>query len=431
MGVKQLFYLCTLLLVIGSNAVLDGRGYAAGQAKPVHAMLDVRLCTSLPIGLPSYLQLSQGIDNSVMLATEQWKTRFQAAHLALLPPLTLDDAGIGRLDPKREEQNAKACIGRHDIFGFVGPLNSGDTFTSEPILNRAAMLQINPANTNASLTSPVTRKTLEPATFNHRLAYPTFYRLVTTDLLQGPADAAFIRQTLHAHGYFLVDEPGDYESGVAGEAQAYGTKIGLQLVGMAHIEGNSPSMIAASADRVADIVAAKQPDAVFCGCATPDLGAAFASPLRRRGYSGPLVGPDALLSADFITLAGSGAGNSYASNEGLDPAGASKAFRNAYRWRFHVHLQFYDAPAYDAANINLYGIYMAATHGTLRGSLFQMRAAILPYVAHVRWHGATGTTSFDRNGDNRHIVISMYGTRNGKWVFVGIAPQVRGVSPTG
>ena len=60
-----------------------------------------------------------------------------------------------------------------------------------------------------------------------------------------------------------------------------------------------------------------------------------------------------------------------------------------------------------------------------------MRVAILPYVAHVRWHGATGITSFDRNGDTRHRVISMYGTRNGKWVFVGVAPKVTGVSPTG
>jgi hypothetical protein len=62
--------------------------------------------------------------------------------------------------------------------------------------------------------------------------------------------------------------------------------------------------------------------------------------------------------------------------------------------RFHAAVQFYDAPAFDAANIELNAIYQAAVHGEMRGSLEKMRAAILPYVARVCWHGATGMTSF-------------------------------------
>jgi hypothetical protein len=56
---------------------------------------------------------------------------------------------------------------------------------------------------------------------------------------------------------------------------------------------------------------------------------------------------------------------------------------------------------------------------------------VLPYVAHVRWHGATGITSFDRNGDTTNRIVSVYAVRRGEWQFVGDAPGVRGVRPTG
>jgi branched-chain amino acid transport system substrate-binding protein len=436
MDVRQLFYLSTMLAVIGSNAVLDGRGYAARQAKPVHATMDVRLCTSLPIGFPPFRQLSRGIENSVMLATEQWRARFQAVQLALLPPVMLDEAENGTRDLKREEQDARACVRRQDTFGYVGPLNSGEALVSEPILNRAAMVQINPSNTLPNLTSPIVRARVEPATYQHWLAYLTYYRVITTDFMQGPADAAYLKEKLHADTYFVVDDTLTYGAGIAGAVQAYGAKIGLRLVGSAHLDPRSSATIASSSDTVSDLIVAKHPDGVFYGGDCPGAGflgscGVLAQDLRRKGYSGPLVGGDALHNPDFIKLAGDGAVNSYASETGFDIVATSKSFRQAYQRRFHTLLQLYDAPAYDAANINLYAIYMAATHGTFRGSLFQMRTSILPYVAHVRWHGATGVTSFDKNGDNRHRVISVYKTRNGKWVFAGAAPQVTGVSPAG
>lgn len=396
--------------------------------------MPVRLCTSLPFTSP-LSALSHGIDNSVRLATEQWTKRFRTAHLDLLPPLSLDDGGSpnGGYNAEFEKADARSCVRRNDTFGYVGPLNSGATFVSEPILNRSAMLQINPANTNVALTSPNPRirKALEPATFSHRLAFPTFYRLITTDLMQGPADAAYMRQALHARTYVVVDEPFNYGRGIAGEVQAYATRIGLRLVGAVHLSGNSPLSLTTSAQTVAAVVAAERPDAVFCSCGDiSSEGAPFARALRQKGYSGPLVGPDAFVNLDFITQAGNASANSYASNVGLNPMGASKSFRDAYRRRFHVPLQYYDALSYDAANIALHAIYQASGAGKLHGSLYQMRAAVLPYAARVNWHGASGITSFDRNGDTRNLAISMYGVSAGKWRFLGKAPNVTGVRPT-
>lgn len=82
---------------------------------------------------------------------------------------------------------------------------------------------------------------------------------------------------------------------------------------------------------------------------------------------------------------------------------AAQWFRRAYQQRFYVppvcfesaagtQMSYFDAPAYDAANIELNAIYQAALHGRLHGNIFQMRSAILPYVAHVQ------RTSFRQTG---------------------------------
>src|SRR5437588_46981 len=89
---KRLLCLCSILAIVGSVTLWGGRSFAARQPGPVHAARGVRLCTSLPFS--SVLSaLSHGIDNSVRLATEQWTKRFRAAHLNLLPPLSMDDGG--------------------------------------------------------------------------------------------------------------------------------------------------------------------------------------------------------------------------------------------------------------------------------------------------------------------------------------------------
>lgn len=422
------------VLAIATSNVAAGTGCAAQPVGPAPVIQRVRLCASLPFGIAAYGPLARGINNSVILATDRWTARFRAARLLLLPPLRLDDATLdgSHSDPNREKDNARNCVGSREVFGYIGPMTSGMTIVSEPILNRAGMVQISPATTVPNLTSPVVRKVSQPATYRHRLAYLTYYRVITTDFMQGPADAAFLKEKLHVGTFFVVDDTLGYGAGIAGEVQAYGAKIGMRLVGTAHLDPRSPSTIASTSDTASDLIVARHPDAVFYGGDADPQGVAFIRALRRKGYSGPLVGGDALHeSPDFITQLGKAAAMSYASETAIDSAATSKSFRLAYRRRFHTPLQIYDAFAYDAANINLYAIYMAATHGTFRGTLFQKRASVLPYVAHVRWHGVTGITSFDRNGDTRHPIISMYAVRSGKWVFVGVAPKVTGVSPTG
>jgi branched-chain amino acid transport system substrate-binding protein len=374
---------------------------------------------------------AQGVDNAVLLATEQWRARFRTERLNLLPPFELNNEQIV-VTGSREHQkkNTLACLHRQDTFAYIGPWGSLNALISEPLLNRAGMLEISPENTDPGLTNPRLRSLLQPATFRHRLSYLTYYRVITTDATQGPEDTAYLREKLHAATYFVVDDASSYGRGLVQSAQAYGAKVGLRLLGAAHVEGSSASAIASSADAASDIVLSRHPDGVFFG-GFPPQAVEFAQDLRRKGYSGPLVGGDGLYGAEFPELAGYGTVNIYASQEIFDPAAAPKSFRQAYQRRFHVPLQLLEPLAYDAANVALHATYLAATHGAMRGGLFQMRASVLPYVARVHWHGATGITSFDRNGDTRNQILSIYAVRGGGWVFAGLSPKVRGVSPSG
>jgi branched-chain amino acid transport system substrate-binding protein len=344
----------------------------------------------------------------------------------------MDDTAPDRsgADPHREKQNALACAKRHDTFGYVGPMNSEAAFSSEPVLNRAGMVQISPSTTHPALTSPAVRELLQPATYRRRLRYVTFYRVITTDLLQGPSGVAFLKERLHARSYFLVDDALTYGQGLAGTARKYAARIGLRLVGVGHLVPRSPATTESSAAAVADIVVATRPDAVYAG-ADAGAGGALAAALRVRGYAGALMGGDAFRSNPAFVHGGTTVARVYATDTEFDASAIPRSFRRAYQGNFHVALQVYDAGAYDAANMELNAIYQAATRGALRGDRLQMRASILPYVAGVHWHGVTGTTSFDRNGDTRNLVISMYAVRDGMWRFVGKAPTVKGVGPTG
>jgi ABC-type branched-subunit amino acid transport system substrate-binding protein len=193
------------------------------------------------------------------------------------------------------------------------------------------------------------------------------------------------------------------------------------------VETSSEAANAGSADTLSDLIVQRNPDAVMWG-GDPDTALALFTDLRRKGFTGPIIGGDALLGGAAQVLPPS---NAFAVNPGPDVKVIPLSFRRVYARRFHAGLVGYDAPAFDAANIELNALYTAATHGSLHGSLFSQRAGLLRYVAGARWRGVTGATSFDQNGDTRNTIVSVYASRAGQWRFFGLAPKVHGVKPSG
>ena len=436
---KRLFYLSSVLALVTSFTLVGGRSYAAHQFKATHAsMRAVRLCVSAPIGIPSNVHLVQGIYNGAILASQQQQNRFVKIGLDLMQPILKDYAksDASGNDPNKERQNALSCIANKAVLGYVGTLNSSIALVSEPILNKAAMVMISASNTGVVLTDPKSRQSQEPDTFSGKLPFVTYYRVVTTDALQGPAGATFMVGTLHAKDYFLIDDKQTYGAGLAASFDAYAqSKLGMTRVGVGHIDPSDSSSISTTADAVSDAVVAKNPQAVYYG-GNLETGFTLAKDLRTKGYSKPFDGGDALVDSRWIPFSGPGAANDYATSVGPDIQAAGKAFQKAYKKAFPSYLAGggfgpYDALSYDAANVILNAIYDAQKAGKLKGSIYNQRKAVVSYVAKTHYNGATGKGSFDKNGDTTNRIVSVYKVQGGSWTYVGRAPNATGISPTG
>src|SRR5205085_168881 len=111
----------------------------------------------------------------------KWKINFR----------TLDDstAAAGQWEAGQTGDNARKAVQDNTTIAYMGEFNSGASAISIPILNKAAILQVSPANTAVGLTKKEPGATAgEPAKY-----YPTgkrtYGRVVPRDKIQGAAMA--------------------------------------------------------------------------------------------------------------------------------------------------------------------------------------------------------------------------------------------------
>jgi branched-chain amino acid transport system substrate-binding protein len=435
---KRVLYLASSVALLAS-IVLAGNALAARNASVPAASVKVQLCTSGPYGVPALKELWQGVRNAVDLAVAQWKGKLAKVHVSLGSAIHYDDAAANGLsyDPNVEQQNANSCAGKSDTLAYIGTLNSGAALVSEPILNRDHMLMISPANTNPTLTDPASRSSQEPATASGKIKWVTYYRTVTTDKLQGPAGALYAYKSLHARSYWLVNDAKQYGVGLATYFAKEAKSLHMKQDGTGQIDPSSSQTESATSQAIAaQIFSYSQthkgsPAVVYCGCDS-ETSANLPRDLRNLGYTSPFMGGDALFNSAWLTNAngaGPGAANNDVTSVGPDPSKAAKSFVSSYKKMFpgfykSPGIQAYDAPGYDAAGVALAAIYDAAKAGKLKGSALAKRTAVVSFIHTIKFHGATGTTSFNRNGDTNNKIVSVYKSNKKvgvptAWVFGG------------
>jgi branched-chain amino acid transport system substrate-binding protein len=356
-----------------------------------------------------------------------------AMGVTLEAPQFYDDARPDGTDfgTAQERHNALTCLADPHAIAYEGTLISAAAAVSEPILNRAGMLMVSGADTGPALTDPRQRRTHEPATFNHRWSTVTFFRTITTDALQGPAGAAFMKSHVHVRTYFLVDDRQAYGTTMAVRFRAYARRtFHLSEVGSSRINATTPANIAETADAVVGQVMAHHPQAVYYG-GDPTAGGALLERLRARGFTGPFLGGVRLYGQAFTTGNSPSETGSFATFVGPDPAATAGSFVAAYRRSFKGKaFGPYDAPSYDATYATLTALYAEAQADLLKGSIGSMRSHLAAFMAGVSFTGATGPIAFDKNGDIRNKVVSTYVIRANGWKYLGVAPGLAGVSPT-
>ena len=171
----------------------------------------VKIYSSLPM-TGSSLGQTQTIVNAICMAVEERGGKIGNLTVVYEP---LDDATAakGGWDAGKEAENANRAVNDPDVMAYIGTFNSGAAKVSIPILNRANLVMVSPANTYPGLTKPGKGEPNEPDVY-----YPSgkrnYARVVPADDLQGAVGADWAKQ-LGAKKVYVLDDTELYGHGIA------------------------------------------------------------------------------------------------------------------------------------------------------------------------------------------------------------------------
>ncbi len=384
------FAVIIVVTVLAAGALL----FFKNNQKP----LVVKVVASFPEGVNSGKSSMQG----VRLAFEQ---AAQTSQYKLQLIERNDSGATGAWDPKIEEENARLAAADPAVVAYVGPQNSGASKISMPILNEAGITQISDDNTWPGLTK-VGFAPGEPGIF-----YPTgirhYFRVVTTDDLQGPAGAIWA-ESLGYKKIYILDDGEAYGKGVSDLFRSKAEDLKLQILVQETIDKKASDFTV-----LVQKIQKANPDMVYLGGTIGNGYAIIVKQLRNAGYKGGLMGPDGIQDNTLIERAGAQSEGVYTTAVGipitnLGNARAEKFFKD-YAATYGSEPEITGGLAYEAANIVIDAIKRGGTS----------RADVLKAMKDTEnFNSMFGPLSFDENGDVTQKVISASVIKNRKFQFL-------------
>jgi branched-chain amino acid transport system substrate-binding protein len=123
--------------------------------------------------------------------------------------------GDTQLMPAQATTVTQQFISNSKIVGVVGPAGSQEVEAVGPLFGRAGLAFISGSATNPTLSASGKN--------------PTFFRTVSRDDVQGPADANFIVKTLHPKALMIVDDQEVYSTGLVSSMIPVFQKAGIKV----------------------------------------------------------------------------------------------------------------------------------------------------------------------------------------------------------
>ena len=207
-------------------------------------------------------------------------------------------AQTGGWDTAKCATNAHLYANSKAVIGVLGTFNSGCAKIEVPVLNRASLAMVSPANTNPGLTKKW--DVGEPNKY-----YPTgtrnYARVVATDDIQGPADALW-SQALKFKKVFVLNDKQTYGFGVATTYRAAAKKLGINVVGFQGWDAK-----ASSYEALATSIKASGAQAVFLGGIACNNGAKLMQDIRAVNPKIQLQMPDGFSDPGANGAVGNGA----------------------------------------------------------------------------------------------------------------------------
>lgn len=345
------------------------------------------------------VEQGKGIENGTRLAVDQANEDCAVDGYRLT--VQVQDDGM---NPKLGAQAATMLATTPNLVGVVSTLNSSVSTSVAPILDRAGVLQISPANTADQLSKgPDFRD-------KPKRQFKTYFRTCTVDSLQGPFAANYLVETAEKTKIAVVTDGLTYGEGLAESFTEQAEEKGATIVTRQRIEPGVKDF--------AKLVAAIKPfapDAIYFGGHYPEA-APLSAQLAAAGLDIPVMGGDGIFHDAYLTTGGKPGDLVTSVGAPVEDLDSAQAFAEAYEEAgYKESIGAYGAFSYDAANAIIGSL--AVTIGEDKWS-DSMRDELVANVGEYEGDGATGKVSFDEFGDTRNHVLTVYEMRDGAWVAV-------------
>src|SRR5215213_9761682 len=278
-------------LAIGVAACGDDDDSGGGGASSEGGSKTLTVYSSLPLQGASRPQ-SEDVINGEKLALKQkgnkcgdWPIKY----------VSLDDAtaAAGKWEAGQTSANARKVAQDDNAIAYLGEFNSGASAISIPINNEAGILQVSPSNTALGLTKGgAGAEPGEPDKY-----YPsgerTYGRVVPIDIIQGAAQAQYMKDE-GVTSVYILDDAEVYGKGVAKNTQSAAEKLGIKIAGNDSWDGK-----AANYRALADKIKATGADGVFTGGIIDNNAPQLYKDLHAAMPDAKLFGPDGVATVDF------------------------------------------------------------------------------------------------------------------------------------
>ncbi|MFI1398165.1 branched-chain amino acid ABC transporter substrate-binding protein [Streptomyces sp. NPDC020681] len=342
-----------------------------------------------------------GIAHSVHLAVVQanWSEAVPGIEFEVKAYDDQGSAGRGR-------DIAEKLIGRPEVIGVVGPLNSHVAFLMQPLLKDAQLALVSPANTHPALTQG--ENWLSGKAVRRSESY---FRTVATDAAHGPFAARHVHRDPRKKRVLVLDDRGPYGATLATTFADEFRRLGGTVAGRWNFrlgDRSFPGLV----DQLAEVEA----DLVYLGAEHPEC-AALIKALKEYDSHLALMGGDAVYDPAYIETAGDAAEGDYVTSVGvpLDRLPSADVFKAEY------HVVGYDEPpgpygayAYDGAMAIVEAVKVVTAQNAEKLPKAP-RAAISRALNEVAFTGATGPVSFNSFGDSANQQLTIYQVQKGRW----------------
>ena len=283
-------------------------------------------------------------------------------------------------EPREAATVAARIAQNRNILGVVGHLCSSAHLAALPTYLRHGIPVIAPTTTAVSISEQS----------QDRAGKTWAFRVVYRDDYQGEFLAQYVDEVLELRNIAVFYENNDYGIGLKDAFVNKAQELGLNIVGQeAYVSGASDFNPQLTRLR------GRNPDGLFISGYYPE-GALIAGQAETLGLQVAKFGADGFDNADYISLAGSSANNTYLTVPFLADVAEGEAleFLQKFRERFNREVDWMSANAYDATGILLEAIAQAG----------EDREKIRDYIAGINspenaYQGIAGMTYFNEVGD--------------------------------